>query len=560
MDSRLSLKILNSLNMPIPPKPRPPADEVKTLTIDKFNGRLTRFRDGDINSGYCNFYTSWGYDCFILSGTLTFAEGATDIKKGVITDLIMAAKPRVESGITYVYAIGHLKRLYKIQVNNTTTKNPDYDTPVLIGTLASSQTFLYGASLDFRGSTEKIWIGHDAGITIINFDGSGEVNYTAGWTANVPRQQVQLGSSVYFTDGSNLAAVSPTTETVTTHTSITPGFPANWQARDLDLTPDGRYVVATVTRNPMSDLTSPTPNTSEIASTPSMLVYWNATDTVASSSISFPSFSMTSYYTFGNKDFIFGYQIGGSMLGTPKEGVILVDEFTNPPLPNAIGSSGDFLSWATTGLNVTTGHSNAIVSIYGTIDKETTGGHYRQLIKASTLDGGDIVRVPFYISVSSFVNAGSVSGYSTAPYNLVGTGKTYFSTLEYNGSTTSYGFWMFKNVQSYLTNTNTGVYETQHQVFSRKIKPTEVRAYFEPAGALAAGVSFKIDLIGIDGSVLTGGTYTFSSSNQITATSNTGQYPCAVGATPVMGVRVTNVGIYTPFIHRIEIDYTKYGD
>lgn len=542
-------------------------DNIKTLVVDKFNGRLTRFRDGDINSGMGNFYAGWGYDTFIRSGTLSFSEGATSIKGSVITDLVMAGKLRVESGITYMYAIGHQKRLYKIQVNNPTTKNPDYDTPVLITTLTNSQTFLYGGSLDFFfGTSEKIWIGHDAGVTKINFDGTGETNFTAGWTPNVPRQQSQFVGSLFFTDGTNLASISAA-ETVTTHTVLTTGFPLNSQARDLDVTADGRYLITTVTRNPIGDMTSVAPNTSDIASTPSLLVYWNGSDTVPSSFISFPHFSMTAYETFGSNQYYFGYQIGGAQLGmvslagTTK--TVLVDEFTNPPMPNAIGSSGDFLSWASTVFDTTTGHTNAMVSIYGTIDQETPVGQYRQLIKTSTLDGGDVIRIPFYTSVSSFVNAGSSSGYSTSPFNLMGTGKTYFSTLEYDGSTTSYGFWSFKNVLSYLANANTGVYETQHQVFSKKVKPVEVRVYFEPTGSFLTGTSFQISLVGIDGSVITGSTKSVTGyvlSANITATSDSFSYPCNCGGTSVIGLRITNVGIYTPYIHRVEIDYTSYGN
>lgn len=538
----------------------PKTDSVKTLVIDKFNGRLTRYRDGDINSGMANFYTSWGTDTFVRSGTLTFSQGTTDITKGVITDCIMAMKVRVESGTTYCYAIGHLGRIYKIQVNDLSSKNPNYDTPVLLATLTNAQTFHYGASLDFYQSTiaEKIWIGHDKGITSIKFDGTSETNFTAGWTPDVPRQQQQFTGSIYFTDGANLAQVGGA-ETVITHTALSPGFPSNSQARDIDVTADGRYLVMVVTRNQLGDMLSTSPDTGSIAAMPSQLFYWNGTDSTISSSTTFPSFSMSAYQTFSSYEYLFGYQVGGAMMGTPKK-VLIVDEFTNAPLPNAITSSGDFVGWATTVFDLTTGHTNALVTLYGTIDEETPVGQYRQMIKTSTLTGGDVVRIPTWAAISSFANAGSSSGYTTPPLNLYGAGKSYFSTLEYNGSSTVYGFYMLSNVQSYLTNANTGVYETQHQVFSKQIKPTEVRVYYEPAGALAAGVVFKIDLVGIDGSVLTGGTNTFSTANQLTATSVAGMYNPTVGATPVLGVRVTNIGIYTPYIHRIEIDYTSYGN
>lgn len=542
---------------------KPITTDIKTLTVNNFNGRLTRARDGDINSGMANFYTSWGYDCFQETGTLIFNEVATSIKGSIITDLIMAGKVRVESGITYLYCIGHLKRLYKIQVNNPATKNPDYDTPVLITTLANSQTFLYGASLDFfQGASEKIWIGHDQGVTKINFDGTGEAlvgtTSPATWISNVPRQSVQFVGALFFTNGSNLAKID-STEAVSTYTAISPGFPSNSQARDLDLTADGRYIVSTITRNPIGDVTSVTPDSSSIASTPSLLAYWNGTDIAASSSTSFPSFMVTAYHTFGSYEYLFGYQIGGAFLASPRQ-TILVDEFTNPPLPNALASSGDFLGWMTTKFNTVTGHTQAVLSLYGTLEQAIPIGQYRQLLLSSTLTNGDIIRVPFVSTVSSWANAGSSTGYTTAPFQLYGTGKTYFSTLEYDGNTTSYNFYRYKNVVDFLDGTNTGIYETQHQPMPKRVKPIEVRVYFEPNGASSSAVSFKIDLIGISGAVLTGGTYTFSSSNQITATADTASYPCSVGPTAYLGLRITNVGSVTPFIHKVEIDYTSYGN
>lgn len=134
-----------------------------TLVIDNFAARLTRYDNGNINSGFAK-YATCGVDPFSKPGRLTWLETATRIDSGgsVITDLIMAGKERVESGISYVYAIGHTGRLYKIQVNDPTTYNPNYDNPVLLATISSgSPTFTRGGSIDFFGATERIYIGHD---------------------------------------------------------------------------------------------------------------------------------------------------------------------------------------------------------------------------------------------------------------------------------------------------------------------------------------------------------------------------------------------------------------
>ena len=169
--------------------------------MDNFAGRLTRFVDGDINSGFAKYDTTFGNEPFTSPGNLKWFENVVSIKGAVITDLIMAAKARLESGITYVYAVGHTGRLYKIQVNDPATYNPNYDIVSLIGTLTiNSPTFKYGSSIQFFGATEQIYIGHDLGITRINFDGTGEafVGTLVSYTANVPRPSVGFLGKIYF--------------------------------------------------------------------------------------------------------------------------------------------------------------------------------------------------------------------------------------------------------------------------------------------------------------------------------------------------------------------------
>lgn len=530
----------------------------QTLKIDKFNGRLTRFRNGDINSGMAVQYsgnTSWGYDAQQQSGILMFNQLAYSIKGSVITDLVVAGRIKVENGTSFLYAIGHTGRFYKIQVNNTSTNNPDYDNPVLLGTLANSQTFKYGASIQFFfvSGTEYVWIGHDAGVTKINFDGTGEtVIGTVGpsaWINAVPRQSQQFIGSLFYTNGSNIAQID-STGTVTNYQKITPGFPSTMLARDIHSTADGRYLVMAVTRSVLGDQTAITVDTNIITSTDSMLVYWNGTDIASSSSTGF-SFPATSYYTFAGYEYIFAEQIGGAMLGTPQS-VINVLEFENCPLPNAIASSGDYLGWFST--RFIGGKLYAVINLYGTIDNETPTGFYKQLIQASTLTGGDVVRVPFATTVSSWQSSGVTSGYTNTPFQLFGTGKSYFSTLEYNGSTTKYDFYAFKNVLDFQNAAALGNYQTQTELFSKQIKPTEVRVYME---SFSSSTSFKIDLIGIDGNVLTGGTKTFSSTDQA---SNRCKFNPTVGATPALGLRITNVGVVTPIIHKVEIDVSEFGN
>jgi len=246
-----------------------------TKIINNFGGRLTRYTDGDMNSGFAKYTTTFGNDPFSDPGNLTWMETATQIDAAgsVITDLIVAGKERVESGISYVYAVGHTGRVYKIQVNDPTTYNPNYDNPVLLTTITSnSPTFTRGGSLDFFGSTERIYIGHDKGVTRVDFDGTNEtfVGALGSWTQTVPRPFAQFIGKLYVGNGNNIAEID-STATVTTYSKLTPGFPTNTQTRDLDTSPDGIYLQVVVTRLVLPDITATTQDTTFLSNSESYI-------------------------------------------------------------------------------------------------------------------------------------------------------------------------------------------------------------------------------------------------------------------------------------------------
>src|SRR6185295_7691885 len=212
-------------------------NQIKTLVVDNFQGDMTIYQFGDINSGKSNVFITNSNNPFLAPGQLTWnnAPVQIDSSASVITDLILAQKAREESGVHYVYAIGHTGRLYKIQVNNPATNNPDYDNPVLLATLTlGTPTFTRGGFIDFFGATERIYIGHDKGVTRINFDGTNEtfVGVLGSWTQTVPRPFKQFVGKLYIGNGANIAEID-STATVTSYAKLSPGFPVNTQVRDM---------------------------------------------------------------------------------------------------------------------------------------------------------------------------------------------------------------------------------------------------------------------------------------------------------------------------------------
>lgn len=526
-----------------------------TKIINNFGGRLTRYTDGDMNSGFAKYTTTFGNDPFSDPGNLTWMETATQIDAAgsVITDLIVAGKERVESGISYVYAVGHTGRVYKIQVNDPTTYNPNYDNPVLLTTITSnSPTFTRGGSLDFFGSTERIYIGHDKGVTRVDFDGTNEtfVGALGSWTQTVPRPFAQFIGKLYVGNGNNIAEID-STATVTTYSKLTPGFPTNTQTRDLDTSPDGIYLQVVVTRLVLPDITATTQDTTFLSNSESYIFKWNGIDGGYTAFDVFPSFSLNANTIFRNYQYTFGYDLAGVAVFNPTE-KILSPVLSQAPLPNAIGSNANLVGWATT--EFYQGFSRMVSFIYGSLDNEVGNGWWRQFAQSAQGTETDVVRVPFQLVVSNFVLGSVTNGYSGG---VAGYGKAYFSTLETSSSpTTKYKLYKWFPVPTTTGTALGGVYETQNELFEKKIKPTEVRIYGEP---WVTNNSFKIDLIGADGNVITNSSKTFTVGTNITAGDDIAQYNPAIKPTYSLGVRITNLGSANNTIMKVEIDHEPTG-
>lgn len=524
--------------------------ELKTLTITNFQGRLTRFNNGDINSGLAKYTTTYGNDPFSSPGNLTWFEAPTRIDSGgtVITDLIVAAKPRNESGTTYVYAIGHLGRLYKIQVNDTATRNPNYDTAVLLATLtAQSPTFLYGGSINFFGTTQRIYIGHDRGVTRIDFDGTNEtfVGTQSSYTSSVPRPAVQFGASLYFGNGTNLVEVIGG-GTVATYAKLSPAFPVGTQVRDIDVATEGNGVQIIVSRVPAPDMTVSTQDTSSLSSADSYKFFWNGTDVGATSYDTFNAYSINSNLSFGPYTYTMGYDLGSTAIYAGGQKVISLPNSLSPNF-GALFSTGNLLGFAAPEQDSSFLRGTLIV--YGQYDREIPEGLFR-FFRLNATTQTDIVQMPYCGIVSNLFYGSSTATYTN---NIVGSAKVYFSTLEADsGPTTDFKLYKFTTVPTGVENVIGGVYETQTQLFSKKVRVGEIRIYAEP---FVANNSFTFALIGSNNGVISGSSQTFTP----TEGDDFVRYSPAIAPTFALGVRITNTGTANFTITKVEIDFMPAG-
>lgn len=526
----------------------------KTLTVNNFQGRLTRYNDGDINSGYAKYSSTFGNDPFTNPGNLTWFETPTRIDSGesVITDLIMAARPRLESGITYVYAVGHTGRVYKIQVNDPTTYNPNYDTPVLLTTLTvNTPTFKYGSSINFFGTTQKIFIGHDKGATSLDFDGTGEAQVGAvlSWTASVPRPAVQFGASLYFGNGANLTEVIAA-GTVATYAKLSPAFPAGTQVRDVDVSPDGNYVQVIVSRVTAPDMTSTTQDTSSLSSADSYKFLWNGVDAGATSYDSFNAYSINSNISFGPFSYTMGYDLANAAIYAEGQKIITLTNSLSPNF-NALFSTGNLLGFASPEQDASV--LKGTLMTYGQYDQEIPAGLFR-FFRISATTQTDIIQMPYCGIVSNLFYGSSSAGYSG---DVVGSAKVYFSTLETSAApTTKYKLYKFTTVPTGLGTAMAGVYETQTLLLSKKVRLGEIRIYGEP---WVTNNAFTVEIIGSNGGVLSGTSKTFTVGSTLNAGEDFAWYSPQCAPTYAIGLRITNAGSVNNVITKVEIDYSDAG-
>lgn len=541
------------------------------LEITNFTGSMTPQINGDINSGKSYWLDVNGYDPFTKPGNLTWEEEPIliDPTSSVITDLIMAGKVNLENGIIYVYAIGHTGRLYKIQVNNPSTYNPDYDNPVFLAQLTiNSPTFTRGGFIDFCGTPQQIFIGHDMGVTSIHFDGTNEafVGLVGSWTQTVPRPLQQFVGNLYVGNGNNIAEVNISgTGSVNTYTKLNPAFPTNSQVRDLDLTADGNYVQIIVSQSALQDITSSTPTVGLSTPANSYIFKWNGSDAGYTSSTFFPNTTLSANIVTGDKEFTFGYDLFTNAVYSPVEKLItsLPDVVGGSTLPNALFGTGDLILW---GQNlVYHGNLYTIFQMYGSLDTATyPTGFWCTNFAIPTAPATDAIQIPLVMQVSSLGRGANSNGY---PQGIFTTPKIYYSTLETSSTpTTNYRLYKIPMYPTGLGMPVMGaIYQTQNQIFPAKITISEVRIYAEP---WIAGNSFTVDMIGSNDQPIAGGSQTFTASVNSTGIATAGQ--CIIGQDYAwygpdmtniysLALRITQNGTTNHVINKVEIVYEGGG-
>ena len=530
----------------------------ETLTITELGGPLTRRNNGDINSGLAKFDSSWGYDPYSKPGNLTWMEQPVSILSlAGAGSIIGVMRTRTVDNIGYVYAInaGGTGGLREIRVNNTST--PDLESHSIMGSLARTPDPVRSMGMVFYGATEKIFYGDDSGIQRINFDGASPstIGMVSSVTASVPRPMATFLGNIYFGNGNNIGRID-STELITTGAVLSPALPVGVVVRDLDITPDGNYLQITASKtNPLGGFQGDPTATPGMA-TDSYKFLWNGIDDAVTYFEEYGGAGLTASQTFGDKNYSLGYDPQGTAIFSQRQKVATLPE-TISPHPTATFSIGNILGFMSP--EYVDGELRGSLYNYGQFDSESPMGLFRILRHESTVKT-DVKFVNAAINVSNLLRFPSYSSFTN---DIAGTGKIYFTTHEASADANADNrsiLWRFRTVPTGVGSIVAGTYETQTQLFSKKVKISEVRVYTEP---LIGGNDFIVDVIGSGGSVMSGGSQRFIVGTSSIATgADMVHFNPAMAPTYACGVRITNssvTGVANWTATKLEVDYEPAG-
>lgn len=490
--------------------------------------------------------------------------------------MMLATKNRYE-GIPVVYGIGSTGNAYRIQTTSIT--NPNLDSVLGIGSVtAGSETYNYGASIEFYGTPERMYVGGDKQVNALpissvitgEFAGDVVVGSPANYATSVTRPLATFAGQLIFGNGPTIGAIGATNTVVSSvigmsigstgttkniYSQINPPLPPELTVKDLDVSPNFDYLFMTSAELQSEDLLTISADRQTASSSNSNVSKWNGSDVAITAGTSIPGLSVGALQTYLQNNLLFSNDPFGMALSTDQQKKLTLQN-NKVPFRNATGVNGNFVFWTCPEI---VGGSSIMGSMYyfGSLDQENPSGLYRLMRYSTALANGYVYQIPLNTLVNNKYETVNNAITSVASF---GYGKHYFSTMEINNSTTQYKLNRFL-ITSDGSAPQSGVYETQTQLFSKRINPTEVRVYTEPT---KAGNGFKLEMIGADGTVTPNGMFTYNFGDIIDPQSGSTtleriNFSPSTKTQYSLGIRLTNTGTTNMTIKKVEIDYEEQG-
>lgn len=543
---------------------------VQTKVITNFTGRLTRILNGDMDSGFAKFTNSFGYDPFSKPMNLTWLETASDIT-GPINNLPQAGKVlSASSDGPNVHVIDQGGKWY--QIRSSSPSNSNINSVIGIQSVAGNN-YQFGTSMEFFGSVVgvdlasnrlgKLYVGNDSNVKSINPDGSAEATVGNGtfYTTNVYKPLKPFAGKLVFGNGNTIGVIDNTgtvnSSVISTGTSggiyssLNPALGTLTKVLDLEVTTSNDYLVMASSDILQEERLDSTVYdiTQTFGSQDGKIVLWNGTDQAATAATSVPTYLLSAIQTYFKNNSFFAADTFGTAFNDGN-GKVLSLPNNKPPLPNAVATNGNFITWACPEVVGTARFMS--LYYYGHLDQENPAGLYRVLRWATTQSAGFVSKAPLNLLVSNKYQTVNGAGTAVVTYGL---GKHYIGVNSVNSSATANFLLSFLVTPSGSGTPQAGVYETQTQMFSKRIGIAQIRVYCEP---VVAGNAFQLDMIGTDGTPITNGTFTYTFGDPVSGNERINFNP-GNKSTFALGIRVTNTGTTNMVIKKIEIDYSEEG-
>jgi hypothetical protein len=563
--------------------------KVNTIVINNFGGRLTRIINGDLNSGFAKFDTSFGYDPFSKPMNLTWLNQPSSIAG--MTGVVVAGINSTASPSDFaqvVYVVDTSANLYQVLVNNPLSgPNPNVDSVVSMQSVHGNYT--YGASMQFFGQRGALYIGASGAILTagsvfgngnIILNGASSVISTAAQLQGDFHPLAKFSGKLLFGNGATIGAIDATGTIISSvftvsdlwgpqYSQLNPPLPADQTVRDLDASIDGNYLQMSASSTYPDRIysTNGTPDSQYSAPGYGAVYGWNGVDQAVTTAITVPAGTTTALQNYLQSHLLFLNDAFGAAVS---DGVTKILSLPNnkSPLPNATGVNGNFLTWMAPEMTDNNTSRVATLYYYGSLDQENPVGLYRLLRWENPTANSYVYQVPYQAIVSNSYS--TVFTNAPAEVNGVGSvavGKHYFSAFSVRDQNLAPSVAGNHHFMRFIVSSNgpespqEGVYETQTQLFSKRVSLTQIRVYTEPT---VANNGFDLDVIGVDGEVVTNGdfSYTYTAGTDITQLQGSLQrinFDPSISPGYGFGIRITNTGTTNMTIKKIEIDYTESG-
>lgn len=556
-----------------------------TIVISNFGGRLTRLLNGDLNSGFAKFDQSFGYDPFTKPMNLTWLEQPQSIA-GVTTTIVAGINQmrpvNTLNPTSNTFVVGPYT-VWKLAVGDATTDS-------IVGiqsALGSGDAYDWGASMALFGQKGNLLIANEGvifragsvvGLNNINLTGVNSILTDSAYMATEVHPMRNFADKLIFGNGPSIGALDGNLNVISSiftinelfinggtpqYSELHPAPPANQFIWDMDVSQDNNYLLMSAsTVYPERILFFPVDRT-YVAPGEGQIYGWNGEDNFVTAATTIPSGTTTASETFLQQKVFFMNDEYGSAVSDGTNKIVSLPN-NKSPLPNATSPNGGFVTWMCP--EVTPGNTKRVASLYyyGSLDSENPTGLYRMCRYESPLANGFVYQVPYHDVVSNGYKTVNNSASSIVQTSV---GKHYFSLFNVspavkNASTLGAGGLFRFNVTSTSGNQiQAGVYETQTQIFPKRIHVEQIRVYTE---STVSGNGFQIDIIGQDGTPVTNGTftYTFVAGSDITKLEGSLQrinFNPNADAGYGFGIRVTNTGTVNMVIKKIECDVGEEG-